>query len=55
MDVDTVILMVLTACAYAWFISFGILEEKKEVKARKKEIADRKNREERLRKLFGRS
>jgi len=54
MDLDTAILLVMTGCAYCWFISFGILEEKKEIKAREREEIIRLQRAERVRKLFGR-
>jgi len=54
MDVDTVVLLAVTACAYCWFVSFGIREQRKEIKARKKERIDQLRREERLKKLFGR-
>jgi len=53
MDLDTVILLVMTACAYCWFISFGIREEKREIKAREQEIVDRRKREEHMKRLYG--
>lgn len=55
MDFDTAILLAVTACAYCWFISFGIIEERREVKAREKEEIDRLQRAERVKKLVGRS
>lgn len=53
MDVDTAILLVATACAYGWFVSFGILEQRREVKAREQERIEQLRRSERLSKLFG--
>jgi hypothetical protein len=55
MDLDTAVLLAMTACAYFWFISFGIREEKKEIKAREQEVINRKKREEHMKRLFGRS
>lgn len=54
MDFDTAILLAMTACAYFWFISIGILQEKKEIKARERGEIERLKRQQRLRKLFGR-
>lgn len=54
MDFDTAILLVVTACAYCWFISFGIIEERKENKELEKKELDRLQRAERVKKLFGR-
>lgn len=55
MGFDTVILIAMTACAVFWYISFGIREERKEIRAREQERADRMKRAEHLKKLFGRS
>jgi hypothetical protein len=55
MDFDTAILLAMTACAYCWFISLGILQERKEIKAREKEDLERRQRAARLNRLFGRS
>jgi hypothetical protein len=55
MDLDTAILLAMTACAYCWFIWTGILEEKNENKARAQEEIERLQRAERLKKLGGRS
>ena len=55
MDLDTAVLLFLTTCAYCWFISFGIREERREVKAREQAEVVRLQRAERLRKLFGRN
>jgi hypothetical protein len=54
MDLDTAILLAMTVCAYLWFVSIGIFQEKKEIKAREREEVERLQRQERLRKLFGR-
>ena len=54
MDLDTAIILAMTGCAYCWFISFGILEERKEIKAREREQIERLQRNERIRRLFGR-
>ena len=53
MDVDTAILLVATACAYVWFVSCGILEQRREDKAREQEKIKQLHRNERLRRLFG--
>jgi hypothetical protein len=55
MDLDTTILLALTACAYCWFVLTGIFEQKSEIKAREKEETERLQRAERLKKLCGRS
>jgi len=55
MDFDTAILLAMTACAYCWYISFGIIQQRNEVKAREREEMARLQRAERLKKLFGRS
>lgn len=55
MGFDTVILIAMTACAIFWYISFGIYEERKEIRAREQERIDRLKRAKRLNKLFGRS
>ena len=54
MDLDTAILLGMTACAYCWFVSIGILEERKEIKEREKEAIAHLERQERIKKLFGR-
>jgi len=54
MDFDTAILLAMTACAYGWFVSFGIREQRKEIKAQKQEEIERRQRAERVNKLFGR-
>jgi len=54
MDFDTVIILAMTACAYCWFISFGIIEQKNEIKARERAEMERRQRAERVNKLFGR-
>lgn len=53
MDVDTTILLVATACAYGWFVSFGILEQRREVKAQEQERLEQLRRSKRLKELFG--
>ncbi len=55
MDLDTAILLALTACAYCWFVLTGIFEQKSEIKAHEKEETERLQRAERLKKLFGKS
>lgn len=55
MDLDTTILLVMTGCAYCWFVSFGILEQRREIKAEEQEKIDRYKRAERVKKLFGRN
>lgn len=55
MDFDTAILLAMTACAYCWFISFGIIQERKDIKAREREELDRLRRAERVKKIYGRS
>lgn len=54
MDFDTAVLLAMTACACGWYISFGIVEQKREVKAREREELERRKRVERLKKIFGR-
>ena len=55
MDFDTAVLLALTTCAYGWFISFGIREQRQEVKAREQAEIVRLQRAKRLHKLFGRN
>jgi hypothetical protein len=54
MDFDTVVLLGLTACAYCWFISIGIFEERREIKAREQEAIKRQQRAEHLNRLYDR-
>jgi len=54
MDFDTAILLAMTLSAYCWYISFGIREERKEIKAREREAVECMQRQERVNKLFGR-
>lgn len=54
MDFDTAIILGLTACAYVWFISIGIFEERKEIKAQELEAVKRRQRAEHLKKLYDR-
>jgi len=53
MDFDTAILLAMTVSAYCWYISFGIIEERKEIKAREREAVEGRLRRERVNKLFG--
>lgn len=55
MEFDTAVLLGLTACAYCWFISIGIFEERKLIKARELEEVKRRQRAEHLKKLYDRS
>ncbi|MFV0436869.1 MAG: hypothetical protein ACK5PS_05690 [Desulfopila sp.] len=55
MDIDTVVLLILTAGAFGWWLSLGICEQRREMRAREKENAEQQKRQERLKKLFGRS
>jgi len=54
MEFDTAIILAMTACAYCWFISLGIIEQRNEIKAREREEMVRRQRAERVNKLFGR-
>lgn len=54
MEFDTVILLAMTAGAYCWYVSFGILEARKEIKALEQEEVERQRRDARVDKLFGR-
>ena len=53
MDADTAILLVATACAYGWFVSFGILEQRREVKMREQERIEQSRCDKRVRRLSG--
>lgn len=55
MEFDTALLIVMIACAICWYISFGIREQREEVRALEQERIDRLKRAERLKKLCGRS
>ncbi len=55
MDFDTAIILGLTACAYVWFISIGIFEEREEIKAQELEAVKRRQRAEYLKKLYDRA
>ncbi|WP_153307105.1 hypothetical protein [Desulfosediminicola flagellatus] len=55
MDLDTVILLVLTACAFGWYMSFSIGEGRNEIKARDQYDLERLKRAERLRNMYGKS
>lgn len=54
MDLDTAILFAITACAYGWFISKGILDGRREIKAQEQEEIERLQRAERLKRLYER-
>jgi hypothetical protein len=51
-DVDTMILLALTASAFAWYMSFSISEGRKEIKTRDQEALERLQRAERLKRLY---
>ena len=53
MDIDTALLLVLTAAAFCWFFSIRIYEERVYLKSCREEEIDRIQRAERVTKLSG--
>ena len=53
-DLDTAVLLAMVTCAYGWFISIGIFEERKEIKARQQAEIAPKQRVRRVEKLHER-